>query len=184
MRMSSAVTAGRVDTGRPVVLLDIDGVLNAYPDEGNEVGYRWNGYRIFVDPETVEVLEWLFTRADVVWCTAWRDQANGDPLAFLREKGITDAEALPFLTDGKMMQFNTAWKLDQVERFMQVEGAGLSREVFWIEDFGWNPAARHTQLRYTDVVATGVHPIDTVKPSGIAKLMWSDVCAPMKEALG
>lgn len=156
---------GDGDTSKPLVLLDVDGVLNAWPHRGDEVwAETWAGFRVLVAEETLEALRLVFKAAkDVMWCTAWRDQANVQPMAFLRKHRVTTKNFLFVITDGERFpSFTARWKLEEVARNHRVQRAlAEGREVIWIEDFGFGSGLEHITL--SEVMSLGITPIDTVK---------------------
>jgi hypothetical protein len=155
---------------KPLVLLDVDGVVNAYPRDGSEVHVlNWAGFKVIVGEDTIEALRSVFQGAhEVLWCSAWRGMANEEPLEFLRWAGVTEAEELGVITDGGGFVFNTGWKLDAVRASETVAKAlEEGREVIWIEDFG---LSLHDYGYMTPVLEMGITPIDTVE-DGFARLM-------------
>ncbi len=177
--MAGASMERRVDAQRsdlkPLVLLDIDGVINAYPNEGTEA-YKlaWARMAVFIGEDTVEALKTIFERAaDVLWCTAWRERANVEPMEFLRDYRMTDKTHLGVITDGGSFgTWNTGWKLEAVKKSDVVKQAVQDgRPVYWIEDFGWGAGGyRHVGFNYTDIIELGITPIDTVGNKSYARL--------------
>jgi hypothetical protein len=63
--------------GRPVLLLDVDGVLNVVgPDYRERLVRMANGHPFHPTPYVLPFLEWAWKTFDVVWTTAWRESAN------------------------------------------------------------------------------------------------------------
>lgn len=153
---------------KPLVLLDVDGVVNAWPDDGTERHkVRVGGYQVIVSDETLEALKGVFrSSVDVVWCTAWREQAN-KLLPFLREQGVTRREKLDWVSDGKTMAeggFTTRWKgLAVLGTHAVIEAQAEGRPIYWIEDFGFGVYGTPSAMHYTDIVEAGITPIDTAK---------------------
>ena len=152
---------------KPLVLLDIDGVLNSYPDDGTEEHVEtWRGRMILIGADTVSALQNVFHAAsEVLWLTAWREQANVEPLMFLQRHAITSKAELDVISDGgRFGQWNTGWKLNAAKQNWKVRTAiQQGREVIWIEDFGWGIPRHHSAVQYTDITAAGITPIDTAK---------------------
>lgn len=73
---------------KPLLLLDIDGVLNVF---ANSRGFRRveiGGYTIHLNPEHVEIVQAFEEKFDVVWSTMWQAQARSD---FAPEAGFGHA---------------------------------------------------------------------------------------------
>jgi len=153
---------------KPLVLLDVDGVVNAWPDNGSERHQlRLQGMRVLVSDETLEALRGVFRAAhEVLWCTAWRGAAN-DFMRFLREQNVTTEHRLDWVSDGLTLRtggFTTKWKLPAVRATEQVwEAQKAGRPIYWIEDFGWGIEHHHSSMKYTDITQAGITPIDTAK---------------------
>lgn len=153
---------------KPLVLLDVDGVVNAWPDRGSEEhSYVLNGFRVLIADETLVALRHVFRGAhEVVWLTAWREEANLWVLPVLRHHGVTEAEELGVITDNRRFDeagFTTGWKLPAARDHEKVTKAVTERRpVIWIEDFGWSLDYGHGP-RFTDVVAAGITGIDTAR---------------------
>jgi hypothetical protein len=73
----------RIQMGKPVWFLDVDGVINAVSKIEN-VHYSqfstWeetvvNGYKIRYSPEVVDFINKMSERVEVRWLTTWRDKA-------------------------------------------------------------------------------------------------------------
>jgi hypothetical protein len=118
---------------RPLVLLDVDGVINdlgalyRQPDERTHQVVRSNGYRVVVPKYMPVLIQWLCGVADVHWCTTWRHRANDEIAAHL---GIS---TLPVVDDGTDDR-QTGWKAAAA---YDLAAAALAegRRVLWIEDF-------------------------------------------------
>ena len=115
----------KVSENRPLLLLDIDGVLVPYPNAG--------GFDFAVE----EILDDVFVRSDLsgwlrelgevfklVWASTWEEEANG---AFGPKLGLSKMECVHFgAATGWFL--NKTWKLADVEAFV---GA---RRVAWVDD--------------------------------------------------
>lgn len=80
-------------TTQPLLLLDIDGVLNAFPDRA---GFRYtrhtiDGYRIHLHNEVREMVSALEEAFEIVWFTLWNHRASP---AIGPHVGLADAEHL------------------------------------------------------------------------------------------
>ena len=65
--------------GKPVLLLDVDGVLNAFPTRSSRVDYTCHvidGYRIHLHREVADMVEQLRVHYDIVWFTLWNRKAS------------------------------------------------------------------------------------------------------------
>lgn len=110
---------------KPLVLLDVDGVLNWWSDgEVREpMGLRKEGQVWF--PEWMpQLVQDLVSRCEVVWCTAWRHVANDiiAPLMGIDPLPVIDAEGA-----------GAEWKLGAVVEFLA--GRDPAQPVVWVEDF-------------------------------------------------
>lgn len=141
---------------RPLVLLDVDGVLNAIPYLGlSEAWPDWQSgtavagggtYRITWSPSVVAtVLSWADV-AEVQWLTTWGHDANvslrhllempGLPVAGTHDEdpfaapveGRSLADVTPAAPDALTGRW---WKFDVVRRLVRAEP---DRRVVWIDD--------------------------------------------------
>jgi hypothetical protein len=105
---------------KPVLLLDVDGVLNAFPPGYEERMVRLSGVGFHPTQTTLPFMRWAWEKFTVFWLTAWFGSANE----------IADWAKLPrrpFLGDPK--DFGD-YKLKAVsEKFHEFPG-----KVVWIED--------------------------------------------------
>ena len=144
---------------RPLVLLDVDGVINDLGALGG-TSRPWNtdevishGYRLYI-PEFMKRLVFALTMStEVWWCTTWRERAN-DEIA-----GHLGIEKLPVVTDGSASRY-VDWKASAA-RPLVIEALAEGREVFWIEDFYGDPP--------TGELPDGVTYVDTtvMAPRGV-----------------
>jgi len=142
-------------TTRPLVLLDVDGVIN---DLGALYGRSrpWhvhqvpsNGYVLHIPEYMPALIADLVATAEVWWCTTWRARANNELAEFL------EIDRLPVVDDGSRSR-NVDWKPSAAHAVAK-EALDAGREVFWIEDFyGILP---------TTAMPTGVVFIDTAVDS-------------------
>jgi hypothetical protein len=121
-------------TGSPVVLVDVDGVLN--PLERPHRGYRRHRatphgvtYGLWLNIEHGALLRALAheTGAELVWASYWRDQANRwiSPRVGLPEMDFVPIPAYAGQTDGLSLG---AWKARHVAAWAR------GRPFVWFED--------------------------------------------------
>lgn len=62
---------------KPLMFLDVDGVLNAFPEgyEGRRVELAF-GYHLHPTEHTKPFMRWAWRNFTVLWCTAWGPSAN------------------------------------------------------------------------------------------------------------
>jgi hypothetical protein len=122
---------------RPLVLLDVDGVIN---DLEVLAGQRrpWrtdlvhsNGFAVMVPDYMPALIQALVDTCEVWWCTTWRDRANSEIASHL---GIPD---LPVVTDGSLSR-RVDWKAGAAYELVTA-ALGSGRSVYWIEDFYGDP---------------------------------------------
>jgi hypothetical protein len=126
-------------SGPPIVLLDVDGVLNAGrldAPEGWRRG-RFNGYQLFWDPTiTARLREWHESgRVELRWLTTWSTDADrllAEPMGLPR--GLTtyareDAAPTGFL--GALRGAPGWWKLAAAR---EAAAAEPDRRIVWIDD--------------------------------------------------
>lgn len=125
---------------RPLVFLDVDGVINdlSYvPGCVRDFEYSFvssHGHTVVIPDYMPALVQWLCSIAEVHWCTAWRHRANDEIADFL---GI---EKLPVVDDGTTVR-HTEWKA--AAAFELAAGAlSEGRRVLWIEDFYDRPPVR------------------------------------------
>ena len=122
---------------KPLVLLDVDGVINDLgalyglprPHTINVVAS--NGYRVEIPDYMPGLIQHLVATCEVWWCTTWRNAANREIADHL---GIPH---LPVIDDGTDVRA-VSWKPAAAA---PVAAATLAegRTVLWIEDFYGTP---------------------------------------------
>jgi hypothetical protein len=124
---------------QPVLLLDVDGVLNAVRPDLPE-GWRrgtFNGYVLSWDPTVVARLrEWHESgRVELQWLTTWTERADqllAEPMGLprgLRTHGRDDV--LPTGYSGERRGISGWWKLDAARAVAEAEP---DRRIVWIDD--------------------------------------------------
>ena len=114
---------------RPILALDVDGVVSLFGFEGppSEAPGRFhliNGIAHCIPDDLGERILRLAEAYEVVWATGWEDRANE---ILPRILGLPDE--LPYLTFDGQARFGSAhWKLDALDRY-----AG-GRPLAWIDD--------------------------------------------------
>jgi hypothetical protein len=117
------------DRGRPILALDVDGVISLFGFEGplDRVPGRFHlidGMAHCIPDGVGERVRRLGEVYELVWATGWEDRANDMLPEILGLPG-----ELPFLTfDGKA-RFGTAhWKIAAIDRYSD------ERPLAWIDD--------------------------------------------------
>lgn len=118
---------------KPLVLLDVDGVINDFELIGEETG-RWDshvivshGYHVVIPDYMPKVIQHICARAEVHWCTTWRDRANEEIAQHL---GIGPLPVVDDGTDSRYVDWKAAAAYDLAD-----EALRNGRRVLWIEDF-------------------------------------------------
>jgi hypothetical protein len=117
--------SGNQDT-RPILLVDVDGVLNPWEAEYVPAGYAefefFPGERVMLCPAHGELLTSLAESFELVWATAWEHNANRLICPVL---GLPDLPVVEFPLSGRDLFFR---KLPSV-----IEAVG-DRPCAWIDD--------------------------------------------------
>lgn len=126
---------------RPLVLLDVDGVVN---DLGHLDGHDrpWevrliqaSGFTVHIPAYMPNLIQGLAAVAEIHWCTTWRESANTEIAPLL---GVGP---FPVVDDGTSNPWMD-WKPAAAHGVASTAIEG-GRSVFWIEDFyGEYPEAR------------------------------------------
>ena len=122
----------------PVLLLDVDGVLNAVrPDlpEGWRRG-RFNGYVLSWDPTVVARLRAPHEsgRVELQWLTTWTELADrllAEPLGLPRGLRTHSRAVLPTGFGGQLGGIAGWWKLAAAQAVAEAEPG---RRIVWIDD--------------------------------------------------
>lgn len=121
----------RPPADRPLLLVDVDGVLSLFPRLGERLPARGDIHWINVEgiPHAIALdncarLARLGLRFELVWTTGWEDKANDHLPALIGLDG--PLEVISF--DGPKYDAHAHWKLDAVEAFVG------GRAAAWIDD--------------------------------------------------
>ena len=122
----------------PVLLLDVDGVLNAVRRELPE-GWRrgtFNGYVLSWDPTVVARLRAMHEagRVELQWLTTWTEMADrllAEPLGLPRGLRTHSRELLPTGFGGALGGASGWWKLAAARAVAEAEPG---RRIVWIDD--------------------------------------------------
>ena len=168
----SFTTLARMHEERPILALDVDGVISLFGFEGppGEAPGRFHlisGMAHCIDDGVGERINRLADRYEVIWATGWEDRAN-DSLAPLI--GLPD---LPFLTFDGAARFGSAhWKLGPIDEF-----AG-DRALAWIDDSFDESCYEWAQQRQAETLL-----VPTESPFGLeeaqteALVLWANQLA-------
>lgn len=138
---------------KPLVLLDVDGVINDIEGVGLGIEswethkFQSHGYTLLVPSYMRQLIQAICQVAEVRWCTTWRHRANDEIAQYLE---IGPLEVIDDGTGSRFVDWKAAAAYSVAEQAIQ-EG----RKVLWIEDFyGHLP---------TDEMPQGVEFVDTTE---------------------
>jgi hypothetical protein len=126
-REEQLVRAG--DDSRPVLAVDVDGVISLFAFDGPLVEapgemHLIDGIAHCISRAAGERLIRLAQHYELIWATGWEERANEHLVLLLGLPG-----ELPYLTFGGNARFGTAhWKLDAIDAY-----AG-DRPLAWVDD--------------------------------------------------
>jgi hypothetical protein len=116
------------NTGKPVLLIDVDGVLSVFghgldtsPGRGRWLGV--DGIPHFLSESAAEPLRRLANRFDCVWCTGWEERADEH---LRRHYGLD--RPFPHLSFPRAPA-GAHWKLGSIDAAF-----GAERPLAWIDD--------------------------------------------------
>ncbi|MEU2351347.1 HAD domain-containing protein [Modestobacter sp. NPDC049651] len=125
-------------TAPPVLLLDVDGVLNALTPElpAGWARGRFNGYVLSWDPTvTARLRDWHESgRVELQWLTTWTADADAllaDPMGLPRGLRVHERAAAPTGFAGRWGALAGWWKLTAAQ---DVAAAEPGRRIVWIDD--------------------------------------------------
>jgi hypothetical protein len=157
-----------VDARRPLLLVDVDGVLNPYAAAACPEGYL--EYDLFPDEEPIRLAEvhgsWLRDLAQIfepTWATGWGNEANRLIAPIL---GLPRYPAIEFPPSA--LDWRTAWKLPAIRAF--AEGWALA----WLDDVITPQARRWAARRSVPTLLVNVDPTIGLTETAVAGLKtWS-----------
>lgn len=113
--------------GRPLLLVDVDGVLALFNLRGDPPAGMWHmieGFPYYLSTATAALLHELAEHYDLVWCTGWEHRANDHLPRLLGVPG-----PLPVITFARNPgRANAHWKLDEIAAY------AADRPLAWIDD--------------------------------------------------
>jgi len=139
---------------RPLVLLDVDGVINDAASIGR-TPRPWVEHRLTIGGTPVRIplhvpplIQHIDLVADIVWCTTWMQSAN--QLADVLGVGPFPA----IVPDSGVIDYH--WKA-RAARPIAEAALGAGRRVLWIEDFAWGLPTdlMPSETEYIDTAALG-----------------------------
>ena len=153
---------------RPVLFLDVDGVLALnplvpHPPPGSHHGLELG--MVYIPDRVGELVRLLDSRFDLVWASGWEHWANRSLPKLL---GL--AEDLPVITFGRDARFGSAdWKTKRIARYAR------GRAAAWVDD---NFDDSHAEWARRRKAPTLILPIDSHKglsEENVAELIeWAD----------
>ena len=115
------------DAERPILLVDVDGVLALFNLAGDPPAGVWHlieGFPYYLATATADLLHRAAERFELVWCTGWEDRANDHLPRLLGTPG-----PLPVVYfDRNPGRGNAHWKLAAIDAY------AAGRAVAWIDD--------------------------------------------------
>lgn len=117
------------ESGRPILAMDVDGVISLFGFEGalDEAPGRFHlidGMAHCIPEGVSDRLRRLAADYELIWATGWEDRANDRLPEILELPG-----ELPYLTFDGNARFGSAhWKIDAIDRY-----AG-ERPLAWVDD--------------------------------------------------
>ena len=168
LRRRASGAAATTDDGRPLLFLDVDGVIAldplCSPLPPGHISAGPHGLAYLPD-RTPELVRELATRFDIVWATGWEHYVNTSLLGPL---GLGDA--LPVLSFGRKARAGSStWKIKPVDDY-----AG-NRPAAWIDDHFVASHERWAADRPQPTLLVPTDPHAGLTPDHVDRLLrWAD----------
>jgi hypothetical protein len=143
---------------KPLLLLDVDGPLNPYGARSCPNGYQmhrikpdgWsNELRVWLNPRHGRMLQEITRYVELVWATAWRDEAN----TFIGPRiGLPQLPVIQF--ERPTHAAKHIWKLTAVEQYVGHRAFAWFDDDFTRADLDW------AAVRSIEIAPTLLHSID------------------------
>ena len=147
---------------RPMLLVDVDGVLNPWHAENCPPGFGvydfFPGERVLLSPGHGELLLSLARAYELVWATAWEHRANRLICPVL---SLPELPVIEFPLDGRDLQFR---KLPAV-----IEAVG-DRPCAWIDDEHWPDHYSWAERRSVPTLIVDIDPAEGLTSGVVARL--------------
>jgi HAD domain in Swiss Army Knife RNA repair proteins len=152
---------------KPVLLVDIDGVLSlfGFPSEQRPAGSWINvdGIVHLISATASEHLHRLAHRFELVWCSGWEEKANDALLADLRLP-----DPLPFLTFS-INERASHWKLPAITAYVG------GRPLAWVDDAHDDASRAWARERDAPTLLVETDPATGLTAAHVAALeRWAD----------
>lgn len=112
---------------RPLLLVDVDGVIALFNLDGAEQPGTWHlieGFAYYLATDPAAMLHEAAAHFELVWCTGWEDRANDHLPRLAGTPG-----PLPVIHFARNPgRANAHWKLDEIDAY------AAGRAVAWIDD--------------------------------------------------
>jgi hypothetical protein len=113
-----------VTAPRPLLLVDVDGVISLFERADDCVPALVEGIPHFLSRRAAAILRRLAPRFECVWCTGWEDRADSHLPHLLQVPGGWAHVAFT-----EAPELGAHWKLAAIDAF-----AGPARPLGWIDD--------------------------------------------------
>ncbi len=166
---------------KPLVLLDVDGVVHAWgiKDLATALELGCVGLKtpempwgVVITEDTQQALTLLFQGAhEVLWLSSWRHKANTIMPLLIEYCGVPAGTVLDVVTDGGdfTSDHGVEWKLTAALESVQVKAAhDVGRRVIWFEDIGWG-TVYEAHWTKEEIRSRGIHAVD-VLPEGYLRV--------------
>ncbi len=170
MRNRSANNSEKADSDRPILFLDIDGVISlfGFPTEGPVPGrfHMVDGIAHCIGESCGPRLARLLDRYEAVWASGWEEKAN-EYLPLLLELPELDLPALSF--DGGAVFGSAHWKLAAIDRY------AADRPAAWVDDNLDERCRRWASERDAPTLLIATEPATGLSDEHVDRLLeWAD----------